>query len=125
MQKGVLPDERFGSGRLDSGQPLNPGRYMLLAAMKEAPWRAQVVKWMQERGWLVYWTWRSTHSPKGFPDLIFCRPPRLETVELKIVGAGLMPDQRVWDNALSGVTSYKHHGVWRPTDEDLVLATLE
>jgi len=124
-KKGVLPDERFGSGRLDPGHLLSAGRQTLLATVTEAVWREQVVKWAYARRWLVYWTWSSLHSPRGFPDLILCRPPRLETVELKTVTGRLMPDQQIWDDALSGINFYKHHGVWRPTDEDLVLSTLE
>ena len=34
-------------------------------------------------GWKYYHTWRSIHSPAGFPDVVMVRPPRLIFAELK------------------------------------------
>ena len=34
-------------------------------------------------GWEVWWTHDSRHSPKGWPDLVLARPPRLLFRELK------------------------------------------
>ncbi|MEV0996912.1 hypothetical protein [Nonomuraea sp. NPDC050202] len=41
-------------------------------------------------GYLVYWTWNSKHSPKGFPDLFLIHPVTGAIViwELKMVGGG-------------------------------------
>ena len=103
---------------------MNEGRQLLLGSVEEREWRQQVLDWAARRGWMAYFTWSSIHSPKGYPDLTLARSPRLVTVELKTVRGQQTPNQRLWDDVLSSITQYEHHGVWRPTDEERVLEVL-
>jgi hypothetical protein len=103
---------------------VNPGRAALLEGLLESPFREQVRVWAERRGWLVYFTWSSRHSPAGFPDLVLVRPPRLIFAELKTQRAppprGL---QEQWLAALRGVPAIEVY-LWRPLDEDAILAAL-
>ncbi len=47
-------------------------------------------------GWRYYHTWRSIHSPAGFPDVVMVRAPRLIFAELKTEIGKLTPDQEAW-----------------------------
>lgn len=73
-----------------------------------------VIAQAKRRGWSVHWTWRSDHSPDGWPDLVLCRPPRLLIVELKREDKQPTPAQAAWLERLQlcGVEVY----VWRPSD---------
>jgi hypothetical protein len=51
--------------------------------ISEEQWAQQVIDLAQMFGWRHYRTYDSRHSPKGFPDLVLCRPPRLVCLELK------------------------------------------
>lgn len=42
--------------------------------LAEKPWQEIVVKTFKDRGWLVYHTFDSRHSPKGFPDIVAVHP---------------------------------------------------
>jgi hypothetical protein len=68
--------------------------------------------------WKRYHTWRSQHSPAGFPDEVLVRPPRLIFAELKVGRFGLVKheptiEQKEWLCllALTGVEVY----IWRDT----------
>jgi hypothetical protein len=80
--------------------------------MREADFQGAVVDLAKLRGWAVWWTKYSLHSPKGWPDLVLCRPPRLVLAELK-VDAKVSPEQResLWILAGTGAEVY----VWRPS----------
>lgn len=70
----------------------------------------------RDQGFLVYHTYRSTHSEPGFPDLCLTKPGRLIFAELKRERGKLTQDQHTWQQALSrslpGVETY----TWRPSD---------
>jgi len=80
----------------------------------EAAWRDVVVQYARLRGWLCYWTWRSDHSPRGFPDLVLVRAGRLIAAELKSEAGRLRPEQEAWLRALRDVPAIQT-AVWRPS----------
>ena len=96
----------------------------------EKGFQAAILELAQRCGWLSYFTWRSIHSPAGFPDLVLCRPPRghqpgrLVFAEVKIAQKQPTPAQQDWLEALSmsvpGVECY----LWRPTDWDGIVTLL-
>lgn len=102
--------------------PKDP-RQAIWDSIKEKRWREQVVTWATRADWLVYFTWRSTHSPAGFPDLVLVRDGRLVVAELKTEHApepkGL---QAAWLAALRecGIEVF----VWRPHHEAQVRRVL-
>ena len=74
-------------------------------------------------GWLRYHTFDSRRSPRGFPDLVLVRPPRLIAAELKAENGRLTAKQAEWLDALGrcpGIETY----VWRPQDLDHVASML-
>lgn len=96
-----------------------------LAAMSEKDWQHQVITFAQHRGWLVYWTWNSVHSPAGYPDLTMVRAMpngdrRVVFAELKKVGKDPTENQRQWLAALELVSELCEGRIevhlWRPTD---------
>lgn len=62
----------------------------------EKQFEAQVKDLAKIYGWLYYHTWRSIHSPVGFPDCVLVRPPRLIFAELKTEKGKLTPEQGKW-----------------------------
>jgi hypothetical protein len=82
----------------------------------------------QECGWMVYHTYDSRHSPKGFPDLICLKDGRMIVAELKMKKykrgvmkgdpMGVTPDQRAWlsefDSLVGDIAVY----IWTPDDEE-------
>ena len=67
---------------------------------------------------LIYHTWNSIHSPKGFPDLMLCRPSdgRGLDIELKSEKGKLTPAQTEWLEGLHDCGQETH--VFRPHDWD-------
>ncbi|SDH67888.1 hypothetical protein SAMN05421505_12049 [Sinosporangium album] len=93
----------------------------LAKAMTEATLRDNYIKpRARYHGWLLYWTWNSKHSPKGFPDLVLLHPVtgKLLVRELKKAGNqkrySPTVDQQKWLDALTlaGVDT----AVWTPAD---------
>lgn len=82
--------------------------------MLETPFRDSVVIPMAKRfGWLCYFTYRSTRSPAGFPDLVLCRE-RVIYAELKSADGEVTAEQHKWLTALSAAGQECY--VWRPED---------
>ena len=103
---------------------LTATRRAVLAQMPEPDFRDAVCGWARHFGWLVYFTWTSIHSPAGFPDLVLCRPPRLIIAELKTQKAPAPKgEQKLWLESLGLLGTIEVH-LWRPLDEELILATL-
>ena len=78
-----------------------------MKGISEKAFQAQVIDLARMLGYLVYFTWRSIHSPAGFPDLVLVRgdgspgnPGRILFIELKREGARLSPAQEDWARAL-------------------------
>lgn len=93
----------------------------LAKTMKEAELRDDyIVPLARILGYLVYWTWNSKHSPKGFPDVFLAHPVTGAIIirELKRVGGGkkYQPTeaQQAWLAAF-GVAGLDA-AVWTPAD---------
>ncbi len=81
--------------------------------MRESDFQRQVVDLAKLRGWAVWWTWNSLHSPPGWPDLAMARGGRLVFAELK-VNADLSKDQRATLRLLAA-TGECEVFCWRPS----------
>ena len=78
-----------------------------------------IVDLAQLLGWRSYRTWRSLHSPAGFPDLVMVRKGQLIFAELKSDKGRLTPAQQEWLDALHEVGDYNDSVrtyLWRPAD---------
>jgi hypothetical protein len=82
----------------------------------EKDFREQVVAIARLHGWLVYWTWNSKNSPKGFPDLVMVRRERLVFAELKTTAGKVSSSQQSWLDALGALHRPAEAHVWRPDD---------
>ena len=79
----------------------------------------QVIPLARMLGWLVYFTWKSFHSPAGFPDLVLVKGKRLIFAELKTDDGKFSPAQLTWLAALEWVARDNQAievYVWRPSD---------
>lgn len=70
---------------------------------------------------LVYHTFVSMYSPRGFPDLVLVReePRRMVIAELKSANGKLTADQERWIELLTSMAEGVPHMavcVWRPDD---------
>jgi len=73
-------------------------------------------------GWRYYHTWRSIHSPAGFPDVVMVRPPRLIFAELKSEKGKVSEEQWEWMEALGKVAEVY---LFRPDDFEVIKEILE
>ena len=79
----------------------------------EKGFQAAVTQLAKIHGWLVYHTYNSRHSAKGFPDLTLVRGPRCIMAELKSATGRVTPDQKLWLAALGAVPGVEA-ALWRP-----------
>ena len=70
----------------------------------EAQIQARVIEAAEIGGWLVYHTYDSRRSNKGFPDLVLVRPPQVIFAELKGPDGRVTPEQQKWIEQLEGCT---------------------
>lgn len=100
-------------------------QYNPYAEVTEKQFEAQVKSAAQLRGFEYYHTWRSDHSPSGFPDcfMIHRETYRVIAAELKSEKGKLTELQKYWLDLFekAGIETY----VWFPSDIDEVLAVLE
>jgi hypothetical protein len=89
----------------------------------EAAFQGQVLELARVLGWRCYFTWRSYHSPAGFPDLVLLRPPRLLFIELKSERGVVTPDQDGWLADLGRVPGAEAY-VFRPSQWDELVEVL-
>ena len=85
----------------------------------EKQFQQQIIDLAKICGWKEYHTWRSIHSPAGFPDLILVRDCVILAVELKSKKGKITEAQWDWLEALgkTGVGVY----IWGPSEwEDIV-----
>lgn len=73
-------------------------------------------------GWMVYHTWRSDHSEKGWPDLVLVKGSCALFRELKTDKEQPSPEQQAWGDAL--LAAGCDWDVWRPKDWDRIEETL-
>ena len=96
---------------------------MTKLATTEKQLEQQVKELAKLFNWKYYHTWRSIHSPAGFPDCVLVRPPRLIFAELKS-DKGLVSDkQQEWLDELNQVP-YIEVFVWRPDDFEEIVECL-
>lgn len=92
-------------------------------ALTEKEWSRQVRELAELLGWAVYHPWLSIHSPRGWPDLALCRPPRLILAELKTEKGKVTPAQGRWLGLLAECPGVEAH-LWRPSDLDAITGVL-
>ena len=81
--------------------------------IKEKHLRQQVMDIAGHFGWThKYFTWRSKHSPAGFPDLVLVKPGKVIYVELKSMKGKLSDYQISWLIALACAGQWVY--VWKP-----------
>ena len=107
--------------------PAKPKRDERLPPTKESDFQWLVREAARKMGWtLEYCTWDSRCSPGGFPDLVLARPrgdKRVLFIELKSEKGKLTPQQAAWIEGLR--VCGKEVYVWRPSDFDTIVATLQ
>ena len=81
--------------------------------IQEKDFQATVVETAKLTGWLVYHTYDSRRSERGFPDLVLVRDHELLFVEIKLDKKNPTKPQREWLKALDRVADTC---VWRPKD---------
>ena len=86
-------------------------------AISEKQFEAQVKQMAKLTGWRYYHTWRSMHSPAGFPDCVMVKPPRLIFAELKSDTGKVSPEQQAWLDDLGKLVNVEVY-LWRPADFD-------
>ncbi len=74
--------------------------------------------------WKIYHTYLSIRSEPGFPDLVLVRPPRIIFAELKTERGKVSQAQDDWLFALSECSGAECY-IWRPSDWENIVATLE
>lgn len=99
-----------------------PARALLDSAITEKAFQAQVIRLAELHGWMVYHTFDSRRSAKGFPDLVLVRythHPCLIFAELKTERGRVSVAQSVWIRALQVVAAKCPNlmgvFVWRPS----------
>lgn len=99
------------------------GRSIVLNSVSEADFQRFVFDVAKRGNWITYHTYRSDRSPRGFPDVVAVRPPRVLFIELKKQRGTVSEAQAVWLaylRACPGVEVY----IWRPEDEATVKEVL-
>ncbi len=86
--------------------------------------REQVRHLCKVMGWKFHFTWTSIHSPRGMPDLILCKPPRLIFAELKTEKGIVSPAQQEWLDLLAQCTGVECY-LWRPGDVENIAKILQ
>jgi len=76
-------------------------------------------------GWRYYHTWRSIHSPAGFPDCVMVRGDRLVIAELKSEKGVVSEKQQEWLDCLGNVGDKDVQVyLWRPCDLEKIVEVL-
>ncbi len=91
----------------------------------EKQFEAQVKDLARLFGWKYYHTWRSIHSPAGFPDCVLARRERLIFAELKSEKGTVSDKQQEWLDVLGNVGDKDVQVyLWRPSDWDGIVEAL-
>ena len=91
--------------------------------LTERDFSRQVIDLARFRGWLIYHSWTSIHSPAGFPDLVMTRKGRLIFAELKRDKGKLTPAQEEWLAALRETAAGVYE--WKPADWENIMEILK
>ena len=98
-------------------------QYAYVGRHGERNWQRHIVEMATGLGWsLIYHTFESRGSQRGYPDLHMVRVPRSIFVELKTNKGRIRPDQQVWLDALQACGQEAY--LWRPRDEDEAMEIL-
>lgn len=106
----------------DRAVRLQPSKSNGAAEMPEDTLLAQIRTLTKTTGWLLYHTYNSQRSEKGFPDLVLAkpgRPPRegrLIFAELKSKKGKESREQMIWLDVLQHTLSTVEVYTWRPAD---------
>ena len=92
-------------------------------SLTEKQFQQQVIDLAKLCGWKEYHTWKSIHSPAGFPDLILVRDCAILAVEVKSEKGKLTEAQWDWLEAL-GKTGVKVY-IWKPSNWEEVVECLQ
>lgn len=103
---------------------IQSSRQLLNNAILEKDFRQTVVDIAQIRGWTIFSTWNSKHSPSGEPDLRMVRPPRVIFAELK-TEKGRMTAAQDSTMALLALCPSVESFLWRPHHIQEIEAILE
>ena len=93
-----------------------------MKGLSEKAFESQVKDLAKIHGWRYYHTWRSIHSPAGFPDVVMVKPPRVIFAELKSEHGKLSQEQEEWlfDIANCKVDTVEAY-LWRPSDLESIV----
>lgn len=91
-------------------------------AITERQFQQQIADLAKLFGWKYYHTWKSFHSPAGFPDCVLVRKERLVLAELKSEVGKVSPAQQEWLDAIR--LACKEVYLWRPSDWDELVEIL-
>lgn len=90
----------------------------------EKQFEAQIKDLALMFGWRYYHTWRSFHSPKGFPDCVLVKSHRLIFAELKSEKGKPTLEQEEWLSGLREVKGIEVY-LWKPSGFDEIVEILE
>ena len=94
------------------------------STMPEKKFKEQIKELAKLYGWLYYHTWKSYHSPQGYPDITLARPPRLILAELKSEEGQITESQWVWLYILQHCANVECY-LWKPSDWETIISILE
>lgn len=93
----------------------------------EKQFEAQVKDLAKLLGWKYYHTWRSIHSPAGFPDVVMVRNGLVIFAELKSEKGKMSEAQEQWIDELKVVANHSlgvMAFVWKPSDWEEIVSIL-
>lgn len=88
--------------------------FLEMPRITERRFQAQIIAYATLMNWRYYHTHNSKNSPKGFPDLVLIRRPRVVWAEIKAQRTRVTDDQHAWLEELRA--SGQEVFVWRPSD---------
>jgi len=100
---------------------------MAVMEITEKQFEAQVKDLAKLFRWKYYHTWRSIHSPAGFPDCVMIRDGLIIFAELKSEKGKLTEEQEAWIKELEAVAGHSLGVmvfVWRPSDINRIVEVL-
>ncbi len=96
----------------------------IISQVTEKQFQWQVIELATFCHWRNYHTFDSRKSVEGFPDLVFCRPPRILLVEVKAHEGKLSPYQVAWKILLEQCPGVEYY-CWKPENWDEIVKVLE
>lgn len=96
-----------------------------IKTISEKDFEGQIRDLAKMFGWKYYHTWRSIHSPAGFPDCVMVRGAQLIFAELKSEKGTVSPAQQEWLDLLGNAGGQDVQVyLWRPSDFDKIAEIL-